>query len=315
VPRVRRRLASRPVTLLVLMTLFVCVVEAGTRQVIVRISRTERRLTREYAEALTAGHNGRPSVLLVGNSLLFEDVQENHLRTALAPGIDSYTVAVVETMYYDWYYGLKNLLGQGAKPKLVGLVMARWHLTSDFFRGSYSAFRLVNAADVLELSRDLKLHPTQTSGYLFANVSAFYGLRTEVRGTVLNAVVPGVDRLAPVFSGVAPFVETRQQQESIDVYPIAVDRLRRLKTLAESHGAQFVLILPPMSPERTAHAHKNDAVERAAAVAGVQILESESATPYTSEAFRDGLHMNESGATRYTQELAETLRQVIGEQH
>src|SRR4051812_18767381 len=97
-PPVTRRVRSRPLILLALIVLFVCLVEAGTRQVIVRISRTEQRVTREYAAALNAGHGTRPSVLLVGNSLLFEDVQEDRLRDALAPQIDSYTVAVVETM-------------------------------------------------------------------------------------------------------------------------------------------------------------------------------------------------------------------------
>jgi hypothetical protein len=189
-------------------------------------------------------------------------------------------------------------------------VLARYQITSDFFRGPYTAHRLLGVPDIFELSRDLDLHPTMTSNYLASHASAFYGLRTEIRSAVLKAVVPDVDRLAPVFGGFAPFVEARHDQDTVDVFPIAVDRLGRLRDLARAHGARFVLILPPIGPARR-RAQGEDVVLRAAAQAGVQVIETDAHDWYPESAFRDGLHMNDAGARRYTAELADVLRRVV----
>jgi len=306
---------ARPAgTSLALLLSFVIVVLTGleltTRFVVVRMSNTERRFTGEYQAALSAGRDkSRPTVLLVGNSLLFEDVLPGPFQAAMAPAVDARVFPVYQTMYYDWYYGLRNLFEHGSRPTVVGLVIARWHLTSDFIRGPYTAHRLLGVRDLIDLSGELDLHPTQLSSYLAAHLSAFYGLRTEVRSNVLKLVVPGVDNLAPVFGGFAPFVETTRPTPAVDLFPAARDRLIKLRDLSSSYGARFILVLPPVGPDRR-QLDADDPVRRAAAAAGVQAVETASLDSYPETAFRDGLHMNEMGARRYTTELADALRTI-----
>ena len=298
--------------LLALVVVLVCGIEVGTRTVILRMSQTERQVTNDYRDALGARRSAsQPSVLLVGNSLLVEDVRFDSLRASLAPEIRAHRLAVVETMFYDWYYGLRTLFARGAEPDLVALVVARPHVTSSFFRGSYSAFRLVSAGDLLDLSRDLDLHPTVTTGYLLANVSAFYGLRTEVRAQILKLVIPQMEALGPVFGRNAAFVETRTVDPENE-FASARDRLRRLHALTASQHARLVLVFPPMGRERAAATTlPGDPVVRAAAAAGVPVIQTSSPQSYLESVFRDGLHMNETGATLYTAELASALRRAL----
>ena len=86
-----------------------------------RVSRIQRRTVEEYRLAQTIGADtcGRKHVLLVGNSLLDEDVRFDRVRDALADRWDARRFVIEQTFYYDWYYGLKRLFREGARPDVV----------------------------------------------------------------------------------------------------------------------------------------------------------------------------------------------------
>src|SRR5438067_2014213 len=70
-------------------------------------SQTYVRVSRQYAEAITMrpGRAGEPaSVLMVGNSLLMEGVDIQHLEDLMPGRMHIYPIFLEASSYYDWIY-------------------------------------------------------------------------------------------------------------------------------------------------------------------------------------------------------------------
>ena len=169
-------------------------------------------------------------------------------------------------------------------------------------RGDYSAYRLLSSADVPALAHDLHVHPTVASGYLLSTMSAFYGLRGELRKVLLSRVMPDIrdlTNLLPDRGKAQPFDST--------TYPVARERLTRLREVIERAGARLVVIAPPTLAPPPA----DDQVLRAAMDAGVLFLEPAAPGTFTAGDFADGFHMNERAAQEFTKMFVASLRQAL----
>jgi hypothetical protein len=278
-----------------------CGVEIGVRYFIGPASRIERRTEAEYQEARHVRRDPhQKQLLVVGNSLLLMDVALDSLREALAPGWKVRRLVVEQTEYFDWLYGLQALLATGATPDVVALMLTRRQLLSFDFRGDYSAYRLLRPVDVLPLSRDLKLHPTVAFSYLVSSVSAFYGLRAELRKVLFARLMPDVYDLTRLFIVPGP-----KWSPDSDTYAIALERLTRLRSVTDSHGVSLLLIIPPAPGVTTG----DDPVREAATAANVPWVEVPES--YGDADFSDGFHMNEQGAARYTTSLSAVLARAL----
>ena len=163
-----------------------------------RASKIQRRMVDEYRMARTIGigpAGGRTHVLFVGNSLLDEDVRFDRLQDAVAPQWDARRFVVEQTFYYDWYYGLKRLFAEGARPDIVVLMLSTRQWVRTEMRGDYSAYYLLSTRDVADAARDLNLSATQTSSLAFANISKFWAARAEMRNFVIGHLMPDLGRL------------------------------------------------------------------------------------------------------------------------
>jgi hypothetical protein len=236
-------------------------------------------------------------VLVAGNSLLLTDVVFDSLRVALEPTRRATRLVIEQTTYYDWLYGTRALLARGSTPDVLVLVLTRQHILASGFRGDYSAYRLMRTADVLDLARDLRLHPTVATGYLLSSVSAFYSLRGELRKVLLSLVVPDVREFTQLLT--TRGVVTPPDSTS---YQTALTRLRRLKSLTEQYGVRLVIVIPPPSS-----ASPDDPVGHAAADAGVPILEPVPPGTFAASDFSDGFHMTGAAAGRFTRALTTSL--------
>ena len=114
-----------------------------------RISRIQRRITGEYRQARTLGpvQNGKPTLLLLGNSLLLEGLNYPKLRAGLAPEYEVSRFIVEQTQYFDWLFGLKRLFREGSRPRIVLLCLSTNHLLSPAVRGEYFAHFQMAAGD------------------------------------------------------------------------------------------------------------------------------------------------------------------------
>jgi hypothetical protein len=287
--------------LLVLLLVILCGVEVGVRYFIGPSSRIERRTEKEYQAARSVRRDSRQKQLLVvGNSLLLMDVDFDSLREALSPAWQVRRLVVEQTDYFDWLYGLRALFARGAMPDAVALMLTRRQLLSSEFRGDYSAYRMLRPVDVVPLARDLKLHPTTAFSYLLSTVSAFYGMRGELRKVLLARLMPDVYDLTRLF-----IVPSPPWSPGSDTYPIALARLTRLRSLTDSYGARLLLVIPPSPGRETG----DDPVREAATAANVAWIEVPES--YTDADFSDGFHMNEQGASRYTSSLVSPLARAL----
>lgn len=281
-------------------------VEIAARSVVPRISRVEGRAAGEYA-GIYHPPAQRPLVLFLGNSLLGEAIAFPDLRQSLVEHFDARRYFVDDTSYYDWYYGMRRIFAEGARPRTVVLMLSDLQLSMSRIRGDYSAYRLLRTADIPELARTLQLHPTEMAGLVVASQSAFYGLRGEIRKVLLGRLMPDLPRL------MAMITKGRRGTplDNATFYPIARDRLAKLRALCEANGAGLIMLVPPLLHEPGDEVLYGDRVLRAARESGVEILRPFPQGYFLPEHFRDGFHLNDTGRAMYTSRLTAELKQRI----
>jgi len=288
---------------------FIAAAEVLTVHVLPRVNKNERRVREEYLSALQVRQGraaGQIQVLIVGNSLLVQAVDLAQMNAALSPGIHVRRFALEgPSTYYDWYYGLKRLFHEGARPDVVALFLTARHLSSSGVRGEYFAQRLMRTVDILRLARELHLDPTSTSNRLFASLSMFYSSREEIRPWLLSRIIPGyhqlLELLLPAWG--------RLSETDLEKIP---DRLRSMQQLTASYNVRLLFVLPPEIREDLIREDRMANLDAASAASGVPLLVALPPTGLAPEDFKeDFYHMNEVGAVKYSKALAPLIRTAI----
>lgn len=290
--------------MLVMIVAFLAVLEVGTRAAVQKASRLERRIAAEYANTMRVHRqSAEKQVLVLGNSLLLEDVQFDSLTASLAPDWSATRLAVEQTYYLDWYYGLRHITASGVDPDAVVLLLSADQLVLSEIRGDYSIYRLMGPREALDVSRELRLHPTATAGHLLSSLSAFYGLRTEYRKVLLGRLMPDMQNLTPHIIR----IDRPNLPDSV-VYQRAYDRLSRFKSLLDQRHTQAIFVLAPLLGPQPL----NSIVLRAARAAHITALMPFDEHTFAENEYQaDRFHMNDMGARRFTALLAPTLRHAL----
>jgi len=279
-----------------------CSVEIAARLALDRVSKVQRRTIDEYSLARTSGTqtSGRRHMLVVGNSLLDEGVQFDQIRQALSREWDTRRFVVEQTFYFDWYYGLKRLFAEGARPDVVVVMLSTRQWIRSDIRGDYSAYYLIRTRDIPALAQELDLNATQATSLFFANISKFWGLRAEMRNFILGRLMPQLGRLMDFSSAIDPRPLVDEEVERI-----ARTRLMRLKAIVSANGSRLVVLLPPLL-------EANDGSEgflRVAQATGVPALKPVASGTFGPQLYRDsGFHLNSVGAAAFTERLLTALR-------
>jgi len=280
-------------------------IEIFARYLLKHDSATYTRISQQYdlaLEARPAGAAQPASVLMVGNSLLLHGVEMERLRALTSSNMRIYPIFLEATGYYDWYYGLRRLFRQGAKPDVVIVGVGVNYFLEDGVRQDYAPMVFFDARDTLAVASDLKLDRTATSNLLLAHSSTFWDTREAIRLQVLNHVVPHVQDLFSLINPKPAVPEGRQFEE------IAIPRLQKLQELCQENGAKLILLVPPtLSSE--------DAVNQmslAAHSTGVDVsVPIDPATLSARFYLRDGMHLNREGAAVFTSALAKDLPERV----
>jgi hypothetical protein len=290
------------IALLALLGIVMTVVECGTRIFLPRISRIESRIVREYSQAIAPVPAGRQMVLFTGNSLLDAGVQFDRVRQAFSNKFEARRFMVEQTVYHDWRYGLQHLFDEGARPKVVVLMLNAAHLVSNGSRGEYSAYLLTSHGDIINLCRDLHLHPTNAANMVFANYSMFYADRSEIRKVILGRIIPDLPHLTMRLTTVpAPDISEERLRSVVRT------RAAVLREECSRRGARLVLALPP-----GIRYDQLQTVRSAAAESRVVTLLPFSAQDYGPGDYADGFHLNETGAGKFTSQLIQAVGQSAG---
>jgi hypothetical protein len=278
--------------------------EAYSVYTVKRYSVAHARVSRQYTEALMArpvAPGEATSVLMVGNSLLLYGVDLEKLRERTAATMRVYPIFLEGTGYYDWFYGLRRLFRQGARPQVV-IVGLEANTSFQNAVWEESPMMLFDAGDVLSFASDLGLDRTTTSNLLLSHVSTFWEMRSFFRRRFLRAIVPDFESLFPyVRAGMSG-------PEGPEFEKIVTSRLGALSELCESHGARLILLIPPtLSSERAAHQ-----MVIAAEKIGVQALLPIDPAELTAKFYApDTVHLNPEGTVRFTSALADDLPKIV----
>jgi hypothetical protein len=284
--------------------LLLIALEAYSIHAVNRYSITDARVSRQYLEAeriRQMASGGATSVLMVGNSLLLYGVDLGKLREETAGTLQIHPLFLEGTGYYDWFYALRRLFRQGARPRVV---VAGLEPNTSFQNSVWeqTPMLLFGTAEVLDVASDLRLDHTATTNLLLSHVSTFWEMRSFFRRRILLSIVPHFESLFPyVRSG-----STGAPDPEFET--MVISRLRTLNELCEANGARLVLLIPPtLSSARAAH-QMVTAAERV----GVQALLPIDPVDLTAGFYEaDTVHLNAQGAVRFTTALARELPKIL----
>jgi hypothetical protein len=278
--------------------------EGGTRFGFLRISTIERRIASEHTAALGLRHDPvQRSVLLVGNSLLLDDVDLEQLRRLLPKQLRVSRFAIEATWFLDWQYGLRRLFSDGARPDVVVLMLDSTNVVATAIRGDYSAYYLFNTADIPLLGRELGLTRTAQSSLLVARYSMFWAGRNNIRAFITRRVF--ADYAESLHNLAAPKPHLLSGPGAAQV---SAQRLHEAAETVRSFGAQFVFIVPPGFNQ----AGERDLLQGARA-AGVTTVVPVPGGTWPASRFRDGYHLSAEAAPLFTTQLAERLAPLLTE--
>lgn len=291
--------------MLALCTAFCASVDLVTAHFFGRVSRIERRRETEYRDALavrSARTRHKTSVLVAGNSLLLHGVDFPQLQKDVGAEIELHRTVFENTFFLDWYYGLQRIFRAGAQPDVIVLVLSPTQLTSTGFDGDYMVHMLVDRHDLMRFANDTGADRNEISVLALDNLSYFFGTRAEIRTWILGKALPDLPRLTGYFRSHYKY----DPADSNKTLELATKRLKQLDSLCESHGAGFVLVLPPTFQDSGANA-----VLKAGASLDVPVLIpfAPGALPWSD--FSDEIHLNPTGAVKFTPALAARLKQFM----
>jgi hypothetical protein len=304
----KRSGTTRWIVILLAAIVGLCVlVEGGTRLVVSDLSNTLSRIRDESSVAKTIRSNGGAQageLLIVGNSLLIAGVDVGELNGPLQPRWRGIRFGIEQTTYYDWYYGLRRLTADGARPSAIIVCFEPRHLIGSSVRTEIFAHYLMRKRDTFSVSKDLELTPSGTADLFLANVSAFWALRKEIRKNVLGRLMPELPKLTRMMTrggGLPP-------PEIEELLTTGRPRLEAMRTTADAAGAKLILVLmPPVDSAYT------PALQQLGAELGVPIV-----TPLTDQEIEPGdydldqYHLSSQGRLRFTRKLSHALLDVLG---
>lgn len=277
--------------------------ETAMRAVVPRISTMERRQRDDFQSALTLRLTmaaGAKSVLVVGNSLLLDGIDRQRLQKLMGPRYRVALLPIENTTYLDWYFGLRRLFTQGARPASIVLCLSAAQVLSDATDQDRFAYMMMRSRDTLDVARAAHLNATTTSDYFFANLSAWLGLRAGLRNAVLNKWLPDANELANtlILRPVSPVALGPRDAQRI------VTRLEAMQNLATAQGANFIFLAPPL----LAADNVWPTVQAGAARLGIPVLIPLPSAEVSNLDFSDGFHLNATGAALFTDRVAPELR-------
>ena len=274
-------------TLAMFAVLLACL-EGATRFGFTRISRIESRIHNEYVHVhvVRPGTLARPTILLLGNSLLLDGVDYDSLRRTLAPRATAVRFVIESTAYLDWYYGIRRLLAEGARPDRIVLCLNVSQLLSSSIRGEYSAFYLIRTQDIAEAGRAAGFDLTNLSGLFLGRYSLFYAGKSNLRNFVLNAVDRSYADVLHDFV-TKPGPEFGYSQVLIQ----AVSRLDTLRELCAQYNVRFDFLLPPGFGDSEAGLVEAGKQAGASKIVLVPVPENS----WGPDKYSDGFHLNQEG--------------------
>jgi hypothetical protein len=302
-----RRSATRAiVALLASLLAYMSALEVVARIDFPRLNHVWRGIRADYRTATSlrpAAADRSATILVVGNSYLDVGVNRDRLQQEISPAYSVAYLPIQGTAYLDWYFGLRRLFAEGARPAIVGVCLSTRQLISDATYGEPFAHTLMLESDILRVKEESHLDNTMMSDYFFANFSSWLGHRGEIRNWILRKTAPNLVDLVSYFRDRAP-----ARPLSDAVVGRALQRVRLLNQLSSENGARFFFLIPPTLDMQDA----SNALQAAAAREGMVVVLPFQHAELSASGFReDQEHLNPTGAALFTERLGPALLQSL----
>ena len=295
------RLALATILLLALIAALLAGLEVFARVIVERHSKVQRMVNEEYQAAIhirkTPGAKTK-HILILGNSLVGHGIDFEALQRTLPPDWTVNRFWIYNTYYTDWYFGLRRLFAEGSRPDVVAILFPALHLCVSTIRGDYFSHYMMQTQDLLQVRTQLGLDRTTTANLLFARISKFYAIRSEIRKVFLQSLMPDLPQMYNLMKPREGWDLTDQQ-----VIDICAERLTVYRKIVEAYGSKLVLLVPPI-PRPSAEHH--DALRIAAQRAGVETVIPMAYADVPKGEFIDDIHLSPVGAELYTRKLVQT---------
>jgi hypothetical protein len=274
-----------------------------TRVVVERHSNIQRMVNEEYQAAIRVRRmplSKTKQLLILGNSVVGQGIVFDSLQRTIPPDWTAHRFWIQNTNYTDWYFGLRRIFAEGARPDVVAIVFPVLNLCAPpGIRGDYFSQYLMRTRDLLEVRSQLGLDRTTTASLLLARFSKFYAVRSEIRRVLLQSLVPDLPQMYNLIKPGEVWNPTDQQ-----VIDTGAERLIAYRKIVEAYGSTLILIVPPIPRPLSEH---HEALRIAARRAGVHAVIPMAFADVPAGDFSDDYHLSPDGAALYTRKLVQTL--------
>jgi len=243
--------ASRAIAMLIIALLgYFLILEVAMRTVVTRLSKGQQREIEDRREAVLLKPrtpDGSTSILVVGNSLLLHGIDRARLQQEMGSRYHVVLYPIEGTTYLDWYFGLRRLFAEGARPTMLVLCISVRQLVYYQTAGEGFAHTMMSIADLPAVVRAGHLDMMTASAYFFANPSAWLGGRSSLRNGLLEDPKPHFVDQAGLFE---QFDECARRYEAAPRVPPAQQGLGARDDAAPQVDARLVVQLQLVARHR-----------------------------------------------------------------
>ncbi len=255
------------------------------------------------SKQLAAGEGQR--VLVFGNSLVESNVNPNvlieEMRALDAAPVHVERIYLLNTRINDWYYAFKHhFVDAGQTPDVLVLCFSQDHLEDSALQRSIVARYYSSVRDIPEMFSDDVQNFDGRVEFLLSKWSAAFTYRASVHRRVLGLFIPHYYESAERINKNAFRVSG---DGSPKVTEPTYHRLDKFLRMAANNGTHVILVAVPMqSPYEI-----DPLIQNTSKAAGAVLLDTRLVEGLNEDSFVDEMHMNTSGATRYSRSLAHQL--------
>jgi hypothetical protein len=259
-----------------------------------------RRIVEELKEAIALrplSADGKPTVLLVGNSLIREGLDMDAARAQMGSRYDVHRMIVESTEYPDWRYALPSLFERGARPSYVVLTISPLQMNSHMPLFLETTHYLLTPREVIAMSRAEDGGPSSYAMHFLEYASPYWGTRTSAQ-TALKDKIPGYRSLLYAWAA-----------NKIGPQNFEAKRMQELAEICRRYHVRLVYVALPANNPNGGHDARQ--IQNAAEVNGVLYLRPIADSDLHGDEYTDFIHLSEAGKAKFMPAFISALTKTL----
>lgn len=265
-----------------------------------RLSGRGHRVSQEHKDAVSLrplSADGKPTVLLVGNSLIREAVDMDVLRAQMGDQYDVHWLVLESTGYLDWSLILPSLFQQGSRPSYVVLTISPVQMNSHAPVFMETTHYLLTPREVMEQARREHGGASAYVMHFLEYVSPYWGTRSSAQVAFKDAI-PGYRSM--LFASATEKVGPQQFDP---------ERMRDLAEVCKQYNVKLMYVaLPANNPNGDQDAEQ---IQQAAAANSVSYLRPVADGDLHGDDYTDFIHLSAEGKAKFMPMFVPSLLRTL----